>query len=62
MTIPKKAGRPTTDPATHRPRVTFTLSPEAVRLAAQLATRWGDSKSGAVERAIREAAEREQVK
>lgn len=53
MADTKKAGRPTTDPATHRGRATFTLSPQALRLVEQLAARTGQSKSAVVESAIR---------
>lgn len=53
MTGRRKAGRPGTDPATHRGRATFSLSPEALRLLQQLADREGQSKSAVVERAIR---------
>lgn len=56
---PKKAGRPTTDPATHRGRATFTLSPTALRLVEQIHQRTGQSKSAIVEQAIRKLAEQE---
>jgi hypothetical protein len=60
VTEKKKAGRKPTDPATHRRRLVVTISPEALALLDQLATRWGDSKSGTVERMIRQVAWQEQ--
>jgi predicted transcriptional regulator len=59
MTTRKKAGRPATDPATHRPRATFTLSPEALRLLDSEAARTGKSKSAIVDEALRRLAGRE---
>lgn len=62
MTTTKKAGRPATDPATHRGRATFTLSPAALQLLDTLAERGGQSKSAIVEQAIRRLAEQEQAR
>jgi hypothetical protein len=59
VTTPKKAGRPATDPATHRPRATFTLSVEALELVERLAARLGLSKSAVIETAVRRLAKEE---
>jgi hypothetical protein len=62
MSGKRKAGRPASDPATHRPKRNFTLSPGALELLDALAARLGLSKSAAIELAIRKLSEQENVR
>jgi hypothetical protein len=59
MTDKKKAGRPPTDPATHRTKLGITISPAAVQLAGQLSAKLGINRSAIIELAIRRLAEQE---
>lgn len=56
---PRKAGRPTTDPAARRVHSSYTLSPGVLELLDRLVERMGLSKSAIVEIAIRRLAEQE---
>lgn len=46
------------EPKRKRPLATFTLSPEAVEMIAEMKEELGSSKSAVVERAVRELAAR----
>jgi hypothetical protein len=55
---PSRSGTPTTPNAARaRKMVTVTLSPEHIAKADALAARWDETRSGAIGRAIDEAAE-----